>query len=79
MPLRKKEPFLMKRKVLISTKPRGGGLKALVAGPLRKELFFCGFPKLQVSFSFSLATDLYKVSQGNTSVCGNFSRFDFQD
>ena len=29
----------------MATKPRGGvGLEALVAGPLRKELFFCGFP-----------------------------------
>ena len=29
----------------MATKPRwGGGLKALVAGPLRT--FFCGFPKL---------------------------------
>ena len=27
----------------MATKPRGGGLKALVAGPIRRELF-CGFP-----------------------------------
>ena len=29
----------------MATKPRGGGLKSLVAGPLRKEHFFCGFPR----------------------------------
>ena len=26
----------------MATKPKGGGVKALVAGPLKKEL--CGFP-----------------------------------
>ena len=35
--------FNVKKKVPMATKPRGGGLKASVAGPLRKELF-CGFP-----------------------------------
>ena len=30
----------IRKKVLMVTKPRGGGLKALVAGPLRKELVF---------------------------------------
>ena len=40
MEAEKKKTFLRGR----ATKPRGGGwLKALVAGPLRKE-FFCGFP-----------------------------------
>ena len=28
----------------MAAKPKGGGLKALVAGPLRKELFSCVFP-----------------------------------
>ena len=27
------------KKVPMATKPKGGGVKALVAGPLRKELF----------------------------------------
>ena len=42
MPLRKKKLFFyVRKKVPMATKPRGGGsLKALVAGPLRKELFF---------------------------------------
>ena len=30
----------------MGTKARGGGVKALVAGPLKKELFFCGFSYL---------------------------------
>ena len=43
MPLRKKELFFnVRKKVPMATKP-GGGAKALVAGPQRKELF-CGFP-----------------------------------
>ena len=41
VPLRKKELlFNARKKVPKATKPRGVGLKALVAGPLRKELFF---------------------------------------
>ena len=32
--------YLFLNKVPMANKPRGGGLKALVAGPLRKELFF---------------------------------------
>ena len=32
--------FNIRKKVPMATKPGGGGLKALVAGPLRKELFF---------------------------------------
>ena len=36
VPLRKKELFNVRKKVPMATKPRGGGLKALVAGPLRK-------------------------------------------
>ena len=29
----------------VATKLEGGGGKALVAGPLKTPLFFCGFPK----------------------------------
>ena len=43
MSLRKKELFYVRKKVLMATKPRGAGLKALVAGPAR-FFFFCGFP-----------------------------------
>ena len=32
--------ILRRKKILMATKPRGGGLKALVAGPLIKELFY---------------------------------------
>ena len=41
VPLRKKDFFFnVRKKVPMATKPMGGGgLKALVAGPLRKELF----------------------------------------
>ena len=35
--------FNVRKKVLLWPLIRGGGLKAVVAGPLRKELF-CGFP-----------------------------------
>ena len=46
LPLKKKKTFFLfvavKKKILMTTKPRGGG-KALVVGPLKKELF-CGFP-----------------------------------
>ena len=31
--------FNVKKKVPMATKPRGGGLKAIVAGPLKKTLF----------------------------------------
>ena len=34
---------MLGKKVPMASKPRGEGLKALVTGPLRKELF-CGFP-----------------------------------
>ena len=42
----------------MATKPRGGGgLKALVAGPLRKELFFVasltGYVHVEVSMRYS--------------------------
>ena len=44
----------------MATKPRGGGLKALVTGPLRKELFFAAslifflffIFKFQLNFEF---------------------------
>ena len=39
----------------MATKPRGGGLKALVTGPLRKELF------LRLLF-LTLKMDVYKMS-----------------
>ena len=46
VPLRKKELFFnVRKKVPIATK-LGVGLKALVAGPLRKELLFSGLPLL---------------------------------
>ena len=32
--------FNVREKVPLAAKPRGGGLKALMAGPLRKEFFF---------------------------------------
>ena len=28
----------------MATKPKGGGVKALGAGPLKKKIFFGGFP-----------------------------------
>ena len=38
--------FLKFVSIILSTKPRGGGLKALVYCPLKKRtfLFICGFP-----------------------------------
>ena len=39
--MKKKTFFNVRKKVPLATKPKGeGGLKALVAGPLRKEPFF---------------------------------------
>ena len=53
MPVRKKgekNPFpailRRKKKVPMASRPRGG-VKALVAGPLRKEIFYGGFPNLK--------------------------------
>ena len=39
LPLRKKELFYVRKTVPMVTKPGGRGLKALVAGPLRKDFF----------------------------------------
>ena len=44
MPLRKKNFCNVREKVSMATKPGGEGLKALVAGPLRKELNFAASP-----------------------------------
>ena len=40
MPLGEKNFFNVRKKVPVATKAEGGGLKALMAAPLRKELFF---------------------------------------
>ena len=39
----------------MATKPGGGAIKALVAGPLRKD-FFCGFP-----YGIMVVTNLKEV------------------
>ena len=46
--------YFKTKKVLLSTKPRGGGrgLKALVDCPLKKELF-CGFPNLIIHIIYT--------------------------
>ena len=44
----------------MATKSRGGGVKALVAGPLRKT-FFLGFPKTYVFYSLNIYLGVYKV------------------
>ena len=41
MPLRKKEPFfIVRKKVPIATKPRGGGAKGLIGRATKKRTFF---------------------------------------
>ena len=42
----------------MATKPRGGGLKALVAGPLRKELFFAASQNIH---KFEFKSSLYQM------------------
>ena len=51
----------------MATKPRGGGLKALVARPLRKELF-CGFPEYLLYLSTHTPTLLpyHKLTHKHT-------------
>ena len=61
VPLRKKELFFnVRKKVHMVTKPREGGLKALVSGPLRKD-FFCGF-RTGCTFRVKM---LVKISRGD--------------
>ena len=49
---KEKRTFFLKEKSFYGQPlSREGGVKALVAGPLRKELFFCGFPKLSAKLS----------------------------
>ena len=43
-----------KKKVSMATKFERGGGKALVAGPLKKYRFFCGFPYFIYSFFIKL-------------------------
>ena len=64
MPLRKNERFFnVRKKVAMAAKP-GVGVKVLVFGLLRKELFFCGFPKLSnVEHGFSIEVSLRKSTR----------------
>ena len=45
----------------MATKPEGGGLKASMTGPLRKELF-CGFPKVPYQ-KYQVHGDDYQVGE----------------
>ena len=63
VPLRKKKLFSnVREKVLMDTKPGGGGLKALVVGPLRKD-FFCEAIKNKLfKYIWHLGSEISKIS-----------------
>ena len=58
---------LLRKKVILSTKPRrgegGGGLKALVDCLLKKKTFFGGFPKLVKCFGQIVRENFKKINK----------------
>ena len=47
----------------MATKPGGGGLKALVAGPLRKELFAASHTDTDIFFNKHIKSIFYTIFQ----------------
>ena len=60
----------MSTNVLLSIKPRGRGLKALVDCQLKKKIFFCGFPKEKDEKGKQMQANGVKLWEGKKKISG---------